>query len=257
MAIKKMNIPDKVQIRLTSSVESIRASLEPYVPWIEQTLGMPLSETLTLEVDCNPGDAVAEELLQGLPVVSATQARNRSWRKLIEHWALPSGASPRIAASLQRERRPKTAPVPVWELDWQDCPVALKLRGLARHVVSVKVPLVFPPSDLPLLPLSSAQHWFIAHREDAALFRRRLLKTGGTNQLRSLTPAANLTNAGGSRELPAATGRAYSPQLSSGMSPLSPRRLAKTDGTNPVRSPGIVAGVMTSTATRAALSQSS
>src|SRR5438552_453773 len=168
MAIKKMNIPDKVQIRLTSSVESIRASLEPYVPWIEQTLGMPLSETLTLEVDCNPGDAVAEELLQGLPVVSAMKARNRSWRKLIEHWALPSGASPRIAASLQRERRPKTGPVPVWELDWQDCPVALKLRGLARHVVSVKVPTVFPPGDAPIIPLLSAGHWLIAHREDAA-----------------------------------------------------------------------------------------
>ena len=50
----KLNIPDKVQIRLTSSAESILASLEPYSRWIEQTLDAPLSETLTLEVDCNP-----------------------------------------------------------------------------------------------------------------------------------------------------------------------------------------------------------
>jgi ATPase family associated with various cellular activities (AAA) len=163
----RLNIPHKVQVRLTSSVESIRASLEPYAAWIEQMLGVPLTETLTLEVECNPGDAIAEELLQGLAVVSATKVRNRSWRSLIEHWVLPSGITPRIAVSLQRERRPKTAPVPVWELDWQDCPVALKLKGLQRHVVSVKVPLVFPPSDHPLLP-HSAQHWFIAHREDAA-----------------------------------------------------------------------------------------
>ena len=57
------NIFDKVQIRLTSSAESILASLEPYAVWIEQMLDAPLSETLTLEVDCNPADAVAEELL--------------------------------------------------------------------------------------------------------------------------------------------------------------------------------------------------
>jgi hypothetical protein len=47
--------------------ESIRASLEPYAEWIEQMLDVPLSETLTLDVDCNPADAVAEELLRGLP----------------------------------------------------------------------------------------------------------------------------------------------------------------------------------------------
>jgi hypothetical protein len=86
----------------------------------------------------------------------------------IESWALPSGVSPRIAGSLQRERKPSAAPVPVWELDWQDCPVAFKLRGLARYVVSVKVRLIFPPGDMPVLPPSSGQHWFITYREDAA-----------------------------------------------------------------------------------------
>jgi hypothetical protein len=164
----KPSIPDKVQIRLTSSVESILASLEPYTAWIEKTLDAPLSETLTLEVDCNPADAVAEEILQGLPVVSATKARNGNWRKLIEEWALPPGVSPRIAVSLQRERKPNAPPSSVFELDWQDSPVAFRLRGLSRHVISVKVPLVFPPGDMPILPPSSGQHWFIAHREDAA-----------------------------------------------------------------------------------------
>jgi len=91
MAIK-LNTP--VQIHLTSSVESVRASLEPYRVWIEQTIGVPLSETLTLEVDSNPGDAVAEELLEGLLLPSAIKERNRSWRTLIEGWSLPPGLSP-------------------------------------------------------------------------------------------------------------------------------------------------------------------
>ena len=82
-----LNVP--VQIRLTSSVESVRASLEPYREWIEQMIGVPLSETLTLEVDSNPGDAIAEELLEGLLLASATKERNRSWRTLIADWSLP------------------------------------------------------------------------------------------------------------------------------------------------------------------------
>lgn len=156
-----------LQIRLTSSMETIRLSLEPFRSWIEEMLDAPLSETLTLEVDCNPGDAVAEKLLPGLPVVSATTARNDSWRALIESWSLPPGLSPRISASLQRERTLNAPPAPVWELDWQDCPIAFKLQGLAHHVVSVEVPQVFPPGDTPVFSPSSAQHWFIAHRDDA------------------------------------------------------------------------------------------
>src|SRR5579872_1114174 len=96
----KPNIPPKVQIRLSSSVESILASLEPYVRWIEETLRVPLSEALILEVDCNPGDVVAEELLPGLAVVASTKERNNAWRTFIEDWQLPSVRSPRIAVSL-------------------------------------------------------------------------------------------------------------------------------------------------------------
>ncbi len=165
MAIKS-NFPDRLQVRLTSSVELIRASLEPYMAWIEEMMGVTLDQTLTLEVDADPGDAVAECLLQGLPLSAGTKTRNRSWHSLIEEWALPSGGSPRIAASLQRERRPKTAPATVWNLEWQEIPIALKLRGLPRRVVSVNVPAVFPPSELPIL--ESSRHWLIVDRQDAA-----------------------------------------------------------------------------------------
>jgi ATPase family associated with various cellular activities (AAA) len=162
-----MKVP-RVQIRLTSAAELILAALEPYARWIEEMLGVPLSETLTLELDCNPGDVVAEELLPGLAVVAATKERNNAWRTYIEEWKLPSDASPRIAMSLQRERKSNAAPISVWELDWQDCPVALKLRALTHYVVSVKIPVVFPPSDMPILSPVSSQHWFIVRKEDAA-----------------------------------------------------------------------------------------
>lgn len=149
-------------------METVWASLEPYAQWIEQMMGVPLSETLTLEVDCHPGDAIAEELLQGLPIVAATKSRNSSWRVLFENWELPPGTSPRIVTSLQRERKPNAPPFPVWEIDWQDCPVSFKFHGLARKVVSVQIPTLFPPGEMPVLASSPTQHWFICHREDAA-----------------------------------------------------------------------------------------
>jgi len=58
-------------------VELIRASLEPYLAWIEEMVGVPLDQTLTLEVDADPGDAVAERLLEGLPLSAGTKSRNR------------------------------------------------------------------------------------------------------------------------------------------------------------------------------------
>ena len=96
------HIPDKLQVRLTSLVESIRASLEPYLPWIEKTIGVPLDQTITLDMDTNPGDAVAAQLLEELALASEMKSRVSSWHKLIEGWAVPPGASPRIGASLQR-----------------------------------------------------------------------------------------------------------------------------------------------------------
>ena len=39
--------------------------------------------------------------------------------------------------------------------------------GTTRHVISVKIPLVSPPGDMPL-STPSGQHWLIVHREDAA-----------------------------------------------------------------------------------------
>lgn len=163
---KTMKVP-KVQIRLAPAAELILASLEPHAQWIEEIMGVPLSETLTLELDCNPGDVIAEELLPGLAIFAATKERNKTWRQFIETWKLPSEVSFRIAMSLQRERKPNAAPLPVWELDWQDCPVAFKLRGLAHYVISLKIPVVFPPSDMPILSPVASQHWFIVHREDA------------------------------------------------------------------------------------------
>jgi hypothetical protein len=161
-------ISDKLQIRLTSSVETIRASLDPYVSWVEEMLGVPIGETVTLEADCNPADCVAEELLEGLPVVAATRAINGSWRKLIQDWSLPPATSPRIVANMQRERKLNAPPLLVWELDWQDCPVAFKMHPLSHRVVTVKVPTVFPPSEMPIISHSASDHWFIVHPEDAA-----------------------------------------------------------------------------------------
>ncbi len=162
----EQKIREGVQLRLMSSVELVRSTLEPYGMWVRQTLGVPLAETITLEVDSNPGDAIAVQLLEALPIVANTKARTGSWGSLIERWVLPSHVSPRVAVSLQRQRNPSAAPAQVWEPEWKDCPLALKLKGLAHPVISVKMPTHFPPCEYPFRHVES-QHWLIVHREDA------------------------------------------------------------------------------------------
>jgi hypothetical protein len=163
----ELNLHKKLQVRLSSAPELMRAALEPYLPWIEQSIGVPLSQTVTIEVDCNPGDAIAGELLPGLPIVASAKARNSSWQSHMEGWSLPPGINPRFSVSRQRERKSHAPPSCVWDVDWKDCPIALKLRGLSHQVVSLKVPVVFPPGDTPVITPGCAEHWFIAHREDA------------------------------------------------------------------------------------------
>ncbi len=166
MTMKTDNL-QKLQVGLTPSVELIRASLEPYLPWIEKTLGINIDQTLTIALGSNPGDIVAERLLKELPLNANLRARKYSWDRFIEDWALPSGMSPRIGVSLHRERQSKSAPTAVWDLNWQECPVALTLKGLERPVISVKVPLAFPSSEASPFSPASFEHWFITCREDA------------------------------------------------------------------------------------------
>jgi hypothetical protein len=38
-------------IRFAPAVSSMREFLTPYLPWMEKTIGVPIGETLTLEVE--------------------------------------------------------------------------------------------------------------------------------------------------------------------------------------------------------------
>src|SRR5947209_4668942 len=132
---------EPVQVRFTSTVQSIAAYVQPYIGWIEQQLGTSYSNTLTLEKFGAPGDAVAEDLFPG---ASLYRRNTASWRAFISAWELPSGLSPRIQLSRCRERRPGKAPITAWSLHWQECPIALCLKGVERPIVQINVPTSFP-----------------------------------------------------------------------------------------------------------------
>ena len=112
----KTDISQKLQIGFTSSVELIRASLEPYLPWIEQTMGVVFYQTVTLAVVSNPGDIVAERLLKGLPLTSSLAARKCSWDRYIEDWSLPRASAPASPAPSIGSASPTPPPPPfgIW-----------------------------------------------------------------------------------------------------------------------------------------------
>ena len=152
---------DPVQVRLTSSVESIAAFVRPYIGWIEEQLGTSYSRTLTLEMPMHPGDAAAEELFAGASLYRRDSA---GWRAFIAGWEVPPGLSPRIQLSRCRERKPGKAPITAWSLHWQECPISLRLRGVERPIVLVNVPVGFPGDHAG----GAYSTWLIVRREDTA-----------------------------------------------------------------------------------------
>jgi len=152
-----------MQLQFAPTVESLSAFLQPYIPWIEQQLGTTYDNTLTLEQSSDPADAVAEDLLPGVTLHAAHDTV--CWQRLLQGWKLPPDISPRIKLSRCRKRQPGKAPVNAWSVRWQECPVALSLKGLERPIIQVNVPVSFPVDRSLRLEHCT---WFIVHRQDAA-----------------------------------------------------------------------------------------
>ena len=156
------------QIRFAPTSVQIDAYLEHHRPWVESTLGCPLSDAVVAEMDLPFGDVMSRELLSAVPLIAAGSDDDTfnfeelppgPWfprrlrtalllgspavrpaagqRALVTRWQLPPGVSPRIRLE------PASAETgPGWQPRWKDTPVALWLRDSAHAVVAMQVPVV-------------------------------------------------------------------------------------------------------------------
>ena len=157
------------QIRFAPTSVQIDAYLEHHRPWVESTLGCPLSDAVVVEMDLPFGDLMSREVLSAVPLIAAgsdDDAFNLSelppgpWfprrlrtalllgspaevrpaagqRALVTRWQLPPQVTPRI-----RLEPTSGETGPGWQPHWKDTPVALWLRDSAYAVVAMQVPVV-------------------------------------------------------------------------------------------------------------------
>src|SRR5216117_3671000 len=59
------------QIRFAPTSVQIDTYLEHHRPWVESTLGCPLSDAVVVEMDLPFGDLMSREVLSGVPLIAA------------------------------------------------------------------------------------------------------------------------------------------------------------------------------------------
>lgn len=161
---------NSTQIRFAPAVTSMRDHLEPHLQWLEKAVGCPYAETLTFEIDLPIGRLVIGDLLNGVPLDD--EAETHRFRSEIDHWEMAGKTSPRI--SLAPSRRRGTSVVerdPAWHAEWQDCPIAVWMKGEPRAFVIANVPYVSFQQGL----FSKWKGWLIVNRASSTPVLNRLL----------------------------------------------------------------------------------
>lgn len=123
----------------------VRRAVEARQNWIEEKLGVPLSEAVILETSFNLAQIGVEKIL-GLSRPSVDEHRaTRRLRTFVAETEVPPGVPPMLSYSKSRTARSLAevlsrshADKPS-RIDWQDCPVAMTLHTVPSPVIVLNV----------------------------------------------------------------------------------------------------------------------
>lgn len=164
-------ISSSTQIRFAPPVASMRDYLEPYLPWLERLVGCAYPETVTFEIDLPIGQLVIDELLDGVPLDDELEMPS-GFRSEIDHWELAGETSPRIHLAPSRKRGGSIMErQAAWHTEWQDCPIAVWMKGKPVGFVISNVPYVSFQQGL----FSKRKSWLIVNRASVSSVLNRLL----------------------------------------------------------------------------------
>jgi hypothetical protein len=126
---------------------------------------------VTFEIDLPIGRIVINELLAEVPLDDQIDLP-LGFRAEIENWELAGETSPRISIAPSRKRGTNIVErEPAWNAVWQDCPIAVWLKGECVAFVVVNVPYVSFQQGL----FSKSKSWLIVGRSSAKSVLNRLL----------------------------------------------------------------------------------
>jgi hypothetical protein len=174
---------------LAPPVAAMEAFLEPYQGWMEQVVGCPRSEAVTLEFEFPFSHLVAEDLMAGVTLDRQCLGAAGALRELVKKWELPPGVSPKLELQASRDRQARVTDRKLaWDPHWMETPIAVWLNGSRHAVVSANIPYVSPIENGAV----SWRQWVIVNRREAA---------ANLNLLRQIEPPRRITVIGG-RNIP-------------------------------------------------------
>jgi hypothetical protein len=124
----------------------LRRAIDVQRKWIEEKLGIPVSDTVIFETKLNLAQIGLEKILGCAQPHSRTPREIRRLRPLVKSAEIPVGWSPLLSIAkappatndllsmLQNMEQPGNS-----RLEWEDCPVALKLHTVSAPVVTLNV----------------------------------------------------------------------------------------------------------------------
>ena len=124
----------------------LRRAIDAQKKWIEEQLGVPMSDTVIFETTLNLSQIGLEKILGCVQAHSRTPREIRRLRPLVKAAEIPSGWSPLlsiakippptsgICSMLQNMEHPGNS-----RLAWEDCPVAMTLHTISAPVVMLNV----------------------------------------------------------------------------------------------------------------------
>src|ERR1035438_7758598 len=156
----------------------LRRAVDQHRIWIEQQLGVPLSETVILETDLDITQIGIELILAIPPVQRPTSSTARRLRPFVLSAATPPDFPP--FCEITNAPRPMTlfaalggrSKTQKSTLSWADCPIALRIRRQDCEFVIVSINVSYhtgPGSDL-----ESTTRLIITRRESASEVMRLL-----------------------------------------------------------------------------------
>jgi ATPase family associated with various cellular activities (AAA) len=123
----------------------LRKALEFHQEWIEATLGVALADVVIFQVDLNLAQIGVEKVLACSSRPDATSRAIRRLRPLVVSVDIPPGFPPLVELSKLPSKVDLRAVLEGSQTrghldpEWQDCPVAMRLNGIAAPVVAVNV----------------------------------------------------------------------------------------------------------------------
>ncbi len=132
----------------------IRQAIDQYQAWIEETLGVLLAEAVILKCDISLGDAAIPQLLGNINFRGSQENAMRLFAEVVQSVEIPPSAAPLLQVDAMsgmvnfEEVLSGAESRRSYAFEWNDGPVAFRVRGIASPLITLVVTYHAGPASI-------------------------------------------------------------------------------------------------------------